>query len=78
MYSTKKSRTLPDLNQGPADLRSAVLTTELCIQFKIFGFFAIFENTVNPRAAERSNETTAATTLMHYMLLLLHIWDRDL
>ena len=31
-YPDKRKRAHPDLNQGPADLQSAALTTELCTQ----------------------------------------------
>ena len=31
----KAQRAHPDLNQGPADLQSAALTTELCTHFAV-------------------------------------------
>ena len=40
--SLQKKRAHPDLNQGPADLQSAALTTELCTHMTVHDSIAVF------------------------------------
>ena len=56
--TTTEERAHPDLNQGPADLQSAALTTELCTQVLVGVSRSNKLQTVLPKKGPESRSTT--------------------
>ena len=55
----KRKRAHPDLNQGPADLQSAALTTELCTQMTTHRILDLTENWVQEFTPTLGRASTA-------------------